>query len=54
MLKKIALAGALVASLIVGPAAIRLQSQDSAPAKASTDAVEPGHAYRVDFVISDI
>jgi hypothetical protein len=54
MLKKIVVAGTLVASLIVGPAAIRAQAQDSAPAKASTDALEPGHAYRVDFVISEI
>jgi hypothetical protein len=54
MLKKIVVAGTLVASLMVGPATIRARAQDSAPAKASTDAVEPGHAYRVDFVINEI
>src|SRR5579864_1257760 len=54
MLNKIVVAGTLVASLVMGPAAMRAQAQDSAPAKTSTDAVEPGHAYRVDFVISEI
>lgn len=54
MLNKIVVAGTLVASLIVGPATIRTRAQDSAPAKTSTDAVEPGHAYRVDFVINEI
>jgi len=53
MLRKIVVAAALVASLMLGPAAIRVRAQDSAPAKAAPEA-EPGHAYRLDFTINEI
>jgi hypothetical protein len=51
MLKRIAVAGAMVVSLMLAPT-ISARAQDSA-AKAA-EAPEPGHAYRVDFVISEM
>jgi hypothetical protein len=54
MLKKIFVAVALVASLTLGPTAIRARAQDSAPAKAAAEAAEPGHSYRLDFTLNEI
>jgi hypothetical protein len=54
MFKKIVVAVALVASLNLGPAAIRVGAQDSAPAKAAAEAPEPGHSYRLDFTLNEI
>lgn len=54
MLKKTFVAVALVASLMGGPAAIRVRAQDSAPAKAAAEAAEPGHSYRLDFTLNEI
>lgn len=51
MLKRMAVAGAMVVSLMLAPT-ISARAQDSAPKAAETP--EPGHAYRVDFVISEM
>jgi hypothetical protein len=53
MFKKIVVAVALVASLTLGPSAIRVRAQDSAAAKAA-EAAEPGHSYRLDFTLNEI
>lgn len=52
MLKKIAVAGAMIAILILGLASVPSIAQDSAPPKAVAE-VEPGHAYRLDFTLSE-
>jgi hypothetical protein len=54
MLKKIVVAVALVASLTLGPAAIRVRAQDSALPKTAAEAAEPGHSYRLDFTLNEI
>ena len=54
MFKKIVVAVALVASLTLGPAAIRVRAQDSAPAKSAAETGEPGHSYRLDFTLNEI
>ena len=51
MLKKIVVTGAMVATLILAPT-ICARAQDSAPKAAEPQ--EPGHAYRADFVISEM
>ncbi len=53
MLKKMVVAGALAASLMLGPAVIRVRAQESAPAKAAHEA-EPGHTYRLDFTLNEV
>ena len=51
MLKKIVVTGAMVATLILAPT-MCARAQDSVPKAAEPQ--EPGHAYRADFVISEM
>lgn len=52
MLKRIVAAALVAATLTLGPALVRIQAQDAAPKPADT--IEPRHAYRADFVLSEI
>ena len=54
MLKRIHVAGALMAVLMLAPALMRATPQDSAAQKKATDGPEPGHSYRLDFTISEL
>jgi hypothetical protein len=52
MLKKIVVGGVMVTFIMLGPAAKWSRAQDSAAPKAAAEA-EPGHAYRLDFTLSE-
>jgi hypothetical protein len=52
MLKQIHLAVALIAVLMLAPAVLRAAPQDTP--KHASDAVEPGHSYRLDFTMNEM
>ena len=52
MLRRIVVTATIAAVLAWGPAATRAHGQDSAAPKPTAE-VEPGHAYRVDFTLSE-
>jgi len=54
MLKKFVGVGAMILSLTLGLTVIHGKAQDAAPAKAAPEAIEPRHAYRVDFVLTEM
>jgi hypothetical protein len=54
MLRKICAAGALIAVLVLAPAALRATPQESTTQKHVDEASEPGHSYRIDFTISEM
>ncbi|HYM78377.1 MAG TPA: hypothetical protein VE377_20555 [Candidatus Dormibacteraeota bacterium] len=54
MFKKILIAGAVIATLVLGGPVQQATSQDSAPAKHPSEAAEPGHSYRLDFTVHEI
>ena len=53
MLKKFVAMGAITIILILGLTVVHGKAQDAASPKAA-DAIEPRHAYRVDFVLTEI
>ena len=54
MLKRIHVAGALIAVLMLVPAWMGAMPQDSGAQKKASDGSEPGHSYRLDFTISEL
>ncbi len=54
MLKKIRLAGVLIALFLCIQVATRAKAQDAVPPKHGGDNSEPGHSYRLDFTINEL
>lgn len=54
MWKKLVAAGAMITTLMLGLAVMHGKAQDAAPPKAVSEAIEPRHAYRVDFALTEI
>ncbi|HTT19884.1 MAG TPA: hypothetical protein VMG82_13110 [Candidatus Sulfotelmatobacter sp.] len=54
MSKRAVVAGAIIAGLMLVLTVSQTKAQDSAAPKGSADGAEPGHAYRVDFVLTEI
>lgn len=54
MLKKILAAGALFTAVTLGAGAKPASAQDSTASKPTAEASEAGHAYRLDFTVSEI
>jgi len=54
MLKKLVGMGAVFTTLMLGPTVLQGRAQDAAAPKTSADATEARHAYRADFVLTEI
>ena len=54
MLKNIPFVGALVVVLMLIPAVMRATGQETVASKRGADVSEPGHSYRLDFIISEL
>lgn len=54
MLKKIYVAGALIAVLMLASGLMQATPQDSSTPKRASDGPEPGHSYHLDFTVSEL
>jgi hypothetical protein len=54
MSKKVSTAVVLIVAFMFGVGVKRAASQDTPAAKLAPQAVEPGHAYRLDFTVSEV
>src|ERR1700757_3981362 len=54
MWKKLVGMGATITTLMLGLTVLYVKAQDAAPPKAASEAIEPRHAYRVDFALTEI
>jgi len=54
MLKKLAVTGAIPVCLMLGLTLLQARAQDAAAPKATSETAEPRHAYRVDFMLTEM
>jgi len=54
MLKKILIAGTLLSWMVLLAGVGGSSAQDSPPAKPASEAAEPAHAFRLDFVVTEL